>query len=217
MKNTKICSVCEIEQDINSFHKNKNSLDGHKSECKECRKKESKERYVNNIEYFEKYRKEHRDKINEKLSEWRKNNPKYRREYYEKNYKKEIGYYKLNHEKNKKNQLEYIKKKYKNNILFSLKLKLNSRLHKVLKRNNFEKKYRFTEILGCNLEEFKVYFESKFTEGMSWDLMGKEIHIDHIIPCASAKTEEEMINLFHYTNLQPLWAKDNISKSDKIL
>ena len=102
-------------------------------------------------------------------------------------------------------------------MLFSLKLKLNCRLHKVLKRKNFKKKYKFSNILGCSLEEFKLYFESKFTEGMSWELMGREIHIDHIIPCASAKTEEEMIKLFHYTNLQPLWAKDNMSKSDKIL
>jgi len=217
MKNTKICSVCNLEQDINNFHKNKNSLDGHKSKCKECRKQESKERYLNNIEYFEKYRKENRDKINAKLTEWRKNNPEYRRTYYEKNYEKEIGYYKSKHEKNKKNQTEYVKKKYKNDILYSLKIKLNGRLHKVLKRNNFEKKYRFTEILGCSLEEFKLYFESKFTEGMSWNLMGKEIHIDHIIPCASAKTEEEMIKLFHYSNLQPLWVKDNIKKSNKIL
>jgi hypothetical protein len=217
MKNTKICNKCGVEKKLCEFHKSKNKTDGYRLTCKECRKEESKNRYLNNPEYFEKYRKENRDKIIESLTEWRKNNSEYRRTYYEKNYEKEIGYYKLNHEKNKKNQKEYVKNKYKNNVLFSLKLKLNGRLHKVLKRNNFEKKYRFTEILGCNLEEFKVYFESKFTEGMSWDLMGKEIHIDHIIPCASAKTEEDMIKLFHYTNLQPLWAKDNMSKSDKIL
>jgi hypothetical protein len=217
MKNTKICSICKIEQDINSFHKNKNSLDGYKSKCKECRKQESKERYLNNIEYFEKYRKENRDKINGKLTEWRKNNPKYRREYYEKNYEKEITYSRIKSKENKEYFRNWTKDKYKTDILFSLKMKLNGRLRKVLKRNNLKKNYKFCDILGCSLEEFKLYFESKFTEGMSWDLMGKEIHIDHIIPCASAKTEEEMIKLFHYTNLQPLWAKDNMSKSDKIL
>ena len=106
---------------------------------------------------------------------------------------------------------------YQNDILYSLKIKLNGRLHKVLKKNNLTKNYKFCDILGCNLQEFKLYFESKFTEGMSWELMGKEIHIDHIIPCDSAKEEEQLIKLFHYTNLQPLWAKDNITKSNKII
>lgn len=217
MKNTKICSVCKIEQDINSFHRNKNSLDGYKSKCKECRKQESKERYLNNIEYFEKYKKDNREKILENNKRWKKNNPEYRKEYYKKNYEKEINYSRIKNKEKKEYFKNYIKKKYNEDLVFSLKVKLNGRLHKVLKRNNFEKKYKFCEILGCSLEEFKLYFESKFTDGMSWDLMGKEIHIDHIIPCASDKTEEEMIKLFHYTNLQPLWAKDNMSKSDKIL
>jgi hypothetical protein len=217
MKNTKVCSVCKIEQDINNFHKNKNSLNGHKSKCKECRKQESKERYLNNIEYFEKYREENRDKIIEGLTEWRKNNPEYRKKYYQKNYEKEIEYSRIKSKENKEYFKIWANERYKNDLLFSLKKKLSSRLHKVLKRNNLKKTYKFCDILGCSLEEFKLYFESKFTEGMSWELMGKEIHIDHIIPCASAKTEEEMIKLFHYTNLQPLWSKDNMKKSDKIL
>jgi hypothetical protein len=52
---------------------------------------------------------------------------------------------------------------------------------------------------------------------MSWGLMGKSIHIDHIIPLSSANTEEDIYKLCHYTNLQPLWAEDNIKKGDKIL
>jgi hypothetical protein len=52
---------------------------------------------------------------------------------------------------------------------------------------------------------------------MSWQLMGKHIHIDHIIPLSLAKTEEELYKLCHYTNLQPLWAEDNLKKSNKIL
>jgi hypothetical protein len=51
---------------------------------------------------------------------------------------------------------------------------------------------------------------------MNWSNR-KEWHIDHIIPLSSAKTEEELLKLFHYTNLQPLWANDNIKKSNKIL
>ena len=71
------------------------------------------------------------------------------------------------------------------------------------------------EILGCNWDEFKIYLEKQFQLGMSWKNRS-EWHIDHIIPLASAKTEEDVIRLNHYTNLQPLWAADNLRKSDKM-
>jgi hypothetical protein len=57
--------------------------------------------------------------------------------------------------------------------------------------------------------------EKQFVVGMSWDNRNKW-HIDHIIPLSSAKTEEEIYKLAHYTNLQPLWAEDNLSKGDTI-
>ena len=69
-------------------------------------------------------------------------------------------------------------------------------------------------MIGLHPIDLKNYIENKFTEGMSWDNYGKW-HIDHIIPLNSAKTEEEIIKLCYYTNLQPLWASDNIRKKDK--
>jgi hypothetical protein len=59
------------------------------------------------------------------------------------------------------------------------------------------------------------HLESKFVDGMSWDNRSRW-HIDHIMPLASAKTEEELVALCHYTNLQPLWAAENLRKSDKL-
>jgi hypothetical protein len=62
------------------------------------------------------------------------------------------------------------------------------------------------------------YMEKQFQPGMSFDNYGFDgWHIDHIVPLATAKTEEQVAKLNHYTNLQPLWAKDNMSKGAKII
>lgn len=80
-------------------------------------------------------------------------------------------------------------------------------------RNNNK---NFIEIIGCSQDELRVYLQSKFTEGMSWDNWGTHgWHIDHIIPIGSALTEKEVLRLSHYTNLQPLWAIDNLRKGDR--
>ena len=73
---------------------------------------------------------------------------------------------------------------------------------------------------SCSLEQFLIYMEKKFTKGMTWNNYGNNgWHIDHIIPCSSfdLTNPEEQKKCFHYTNLQPLWAEDNLRKSDKIL
>lgn len=103
--------------------------------------------------------------------------------------------------------------KYKNDPIYALSKRLRQRIYHVLR--HFKSK-RTLEILGCNWEEFKIHIESQFTEGMTWDNLS-EIHIDHIIPISSAETIEDVYKLNHYTNLQPLWAKDNLEKYNKII
>lgn len=94
---------------------------------------------------------------------------------------------------------------------------VRGRVKSFLKLKNITKQNKTFDIVGCSPELLKEHIEKKFTEGMSWELMGKYIHIDHIIPLSSANTEEEIYRLCHYTNLQPLWAEDNLKKSNKIL
>jgi hypothetical protein len=65
------------------------------------------------------------------------------------------------------------------------------------------------------LETTKAHIEAQFHPGMSWGNYG-QWHVDHIIPLASAKTAEELVALCHHTNLQPLWAEDNLRKGAKI-
>ena len=70
--------------------------------------------------------------------------------------------------------------------------------------------------MGCSYEFLKEHLEKQFVDGMSWENRS-EWHIDHIIPLSSAKNEDEIYKLCHYTNLQPLWAIDNIKKGKKLL
>jgi hypothetical protein len=72
------------------------------------------------------------------------------------------------------------------------------------------------ELLGCSISDFRKYLEKQFSEGMTWDNHGfNGWHIDHIKPCASfdLTIPEEQQKCFHYSNMQPLWAQDNLSKS----
>ncbi len=106
------------------------------------------------------------------------------------------------------------RKKYKENKLYSLRCKLSRRLYSFCKRIGINKKSNTEDLIGANWETVKIHLESQFTEGMTWENAGKW-HIDHKIPASRARTEEELYKLFHYTNLQPLWGPDNLSKGAK--
>lgn len=98
---------------------------------------------------------------------------------------------------------------------FKLATNLRNRLWYALKGN--AKSTQTLELLGCSIERLQFHLQSQFTEGMAWDNYGKW-HIDHIIPCASFDLSDpaQQRVCFHYTNLQPLWARDNLSKGDKL-
>ena len=84
-------------------------------------------------------------------------------------------------------------------------------INSFVKLNKFAKKTKTFDLIGCDPISLKDFLEKKFIEGMCWGNYG-EWHIDHIIPLSSAKTEEEIYKLCHYSNLQPLWAIDNLKK-----
>ena len=110
----------------------------------------------------------------------------------------------------------YSKEKIKTSILYKIKILLRNRLGAAIRWN--QKSQKTLELLGCTVENLKVYLESKFLTGMSWENHGLYgWHIDHIRPCASFNLidPEQQRKCFHYSNLQPLWASDNFKKSDK--
>lgn len=111
----------------------------------------------------------------------------------------------------------YGSKRRKTDILFRLQCNCRSRLKHFLNATNFLGKSKTFSLVGITPKELKEYIESLFKEGMSWENYGLYgWHIDHIIPLASANSEEEIYKLCHYTNLQPLWAEENLSKGSKI-
>lgn len=104
-------------------------------------------------------------------------------------------------------------KKMMNDIGFRIKKNLRGRIYVALKRG--VKSEPTMRLLGCGIDFFKQYFESLFTDGMSWcKYLEGGIHIDHIIPCKyfDLTDPEQQKKCFHYTNLQPLWSIDNLRK-----
>lgn len=109
------------------------------------------------------------------------------------------------------------KERYDNDYEFKLSVNIRNSINQAFRLHGFKKNSKVSKLLCCNWDVFKNHLQEQFTEGMTWELMGKEIHIDHKIPLSSAKTKKELESLFHYTNLQPLWGKYNLMKNGKIL
>jgi len=217
----RVCKTCEIEKELSDFNggrkhckkcnrdkyyervkegrydkkgtkecsrckETKDSIEfrTHKSYCKKCENKQTYEsrkdvQYENNKEYLKIYQKKNKEKINERMRSYKKN-------------------------RKEKDVL------YKCSIILSQLINNSIRLH------GYEKKSKSKDIIGLSKSEFRLYIESKFEPWMNWDnygLYNGELKygwdIDHIIPISSATTEEELINLNHYTNLQPLCSYTN--------
>jgi hypothetical protein len=238
----KACTKCNIEKSLDNFHKSKREKDGLNYWCKTCvsnyckeynqteeRKKvvkEYKEEY-NKTEKHKKYVKEYNDANREKYADSEKN-----KEYSKKYANSENGklvrrnlskeYAKTN--KRKEYIKNYLKTRRDNDPLYKLKTNIKAAILSSIKKGGYKKESKTNEILGCTFEEFKIHLESKFEPWMSWDNYGvyngaekSTWQIDHIIPISSAKTQEDIVNLNHYKNLQPLDSYINlVVKKNKI-
>ena len=126
-------------------------------------------------------------------------------------------YYKIHGDRLRRYQVEYSRDRYEKDSAYRLACNLRNRLRQALK--GACKAETTKDLLGCTYEAARAHIEAQFTEGMSWDKMGlRGIHIDHIKPCDSfdLTDPEQRRECFHYTNLQPLWAEDNLRKSNKV-
>lgn len=221
---SKICSICRLDKSLDQFYKNKSSPDGHQYTCIECYKeysKNNKEKIAIESRNRRMRNKEHYDA---KVSEWRS-----------KNKDKTIIYARnwliRNPERAKQVRIKHRTKNKKKINACAIKRRAirrrtdpNFRLRELIRKHirravkGEEKHGSSLELLGCSIEVLKNHLQSKFKEGMTWELlMDGKIHIDHIIPlCAMDLTKEENQRVcFHYSNLRPLWPMENEIKSKR--
>ena len=185
MKNKK-CSKCLELKSTDQFHKRGNRW---KSHCKACIK----------AKYYE----DPQTQIDRSRRAKQADPARY----------KELG--RLYRERNKDRRNKQARDRRQNDPEYRIRHNLRMRMNRAIK--DIAKSDHTIDILGCTIEEFRSYLEDLFTDGMSWANYGRDgWHIDHIKPCAAfdMNKEEEQRACFHYTNMQPLWAEDNLKKSD---
>lgn len=222
----KKCTKCGKELPLDQFYvrRYKSGNIGHQHLCKSCSNARSIEWTKNNLEkvralavvrYWANIEKErakgrqwHRDNIEKSRaasSKWRANNPEKRDKY-----RKDNPKYRAICAMRRRNRRA-------NDLNFRIKTNVGSAMSSALVRG--KKAAHTTELLGCSIKELRNYLECLFLPGMTWDNYGLHgWHIDHIIPLSyfDLSDFEQQKRAWHYTNLQPLWAKDNLRKRDKI-
>jgi|688.fasta_scaffold732639_1 hypothetical protein len=189
------CTKCQEKKPIELFYKDSSKPHGYGYSCKACGLKIANERY-NKLEKTE------------------------RLSYYYKNKEKVRAYQKVYELKTKKERREYFRKweteRIKNDPCYRIRKYLGNRIRDALKTNNIKKSKSIIELCGAGLDVVRTHLESQFKPGMSWENHGKW-HIDHIKPVSlfNLLDPNEVKKCCHYTNLQPLWAFENLSKGAK--
>ena len=190
----KECSQCHKVLPFSSYYSSSSSKSGIASYCISCSKR------INSTESSRKSRRDYARRNGLKIKEYRS----------------------LNRKELSKKKLEYRKKRLKTDVKFRLRYNLRVRFRKALQRGS--KVGSAIKDLGCSIDFLKNHLESQFYsrsktgEEMTWGNYGRKgWHIDHIKPLSSFNLEDrfELLQACHYTNLQPLWAEDNLAKGDR--
>ena len=203
----KKCSGCQTPKDFSEFNKCKRGKFGLHNHCKLCQKNTKRNWYIKNRE---------KELAKSKISSKSEKAKQYRKIQWKK-YKHILGPL-----ANKRRRTEEAKVKARlqrkrwlsipqNKIAQTLRGRIRVALKGIAKLKSSE------ELTGCSFEQLKIHIEKQFKDGMTWNNYGKW-HIDHIKPCVSfdLTKQEEQEKCFHYTNLQPLWADENLSKGIKL-
>ncbi len=185
----KFCSGCNTSKKLSDFYPKGNNLT---SRCKSCFRKYYDENKSKRLDYAKSYIAKNKEKVDTYRKQYRQSHRDQERIYYRK----------------------YKKDRYHKDLDFRIRCILRSRIRDALQ---FGRAGSSVEGLDCSIKELKQHLENQFQPGMSWENYG-EWHIDHIIPLASfdLSDKKQFRKACHYTNLQPLWKKDNLTKRDSV-
>jgi hypothetical protein len=236
-----ICKECRKKVNKKYYDKNIEKIKKYRESKKNEQKTYMKIYYHNNLDNIKLYKDKNSEILLIKRKEYYEKNKKiilesakkrniqnkekrqeYNKQYRGNNLDLEKRRWKEYYEKNKNELIKKSSKKTKEKrntiILEKLKHNVRNRLLSFIKVKNIRKNGKTFDIIGCSPEFLKEHLGKQFIEDMTWENYGYYgWHIDHKIPLSSAKTEEELYKLCHFTNLQPMWALDNIKKGSKIL
>lgn len=234
MPELKICKECLEEKEIEDFYFRK-TLGRYENKCKNCIKISNNKRKIiwrkNNrerqLQMQRKYYLDNKERLlglakiksDKRWNEIKTYYKSYRKKNYERRKELNRNYIIKNKDHYDKMQRDYRRNRAKVDIAYNILMKLRSRIYHATREKGNIKSGKTEELLGCSIPFFKDYIKSLFTDGMTYEfLLEGKIHIDHRIPCNvfDLSNENEQRKCFHYTNLQPLWAKHNLMKGCKV-
>ncbi len=205
---TKICTTCGIAWPATQeyYFYSKHGKYNLRSRCKRCDTE---------------YAKNHTEEARIRAHQWYLHNKTKRQKKYAANREEIVAWQRIYRETNKeklaKHKLAYEYNRFHSDIDYRIRHNLRRRIHSALQRNT--KSLGTAALIGCGIDDLRAHLERQFKPGMNWkNYSYRGWHIDHIKPIASfdlSDTEQQKV-CFHYTNLQPLWAKENRDKWHKI-
>lgn len=196
MKN---CKKCHLVKPLDLFPKKKLCRNGRGNTCKICTNA------MRNRELYRQYYVKNKNAIILRYAKYR-----------EKNKEKENQRHKEYGSKNKDKIAKRQRDRRRSDPNFRLSSSLRRRLNRALASKRWVHSSKFSTYIGCSPQFLREFLESKFQPGMNWENHGSgdgKWQIDHIIPLSRAKNEQEIYELSHHTNLQPLWTKDHRIKT----
>lgn len=204
----KICPKCHQEKILTEFYVEKSGKRKGRihSYCKTCERSKVKLYRESNLDKCQKRDRAYHDKNRILRNENRRRHAQKNKEHC----RSQSRIYALEHPEVGRRSSRKYNQKPKRKLAAALRMRVRHALHG---RN---KSARTLELVGCSIEHLKLWLTFYFQKDMSWENYG-EWHIDHIKPCAKFDLSDpaQQRACFHYTNLQPLWAGDNIRKGDK--